>query len=62
MTTPKKWELEGRSCSNRHIWRGRKGLEERTSAQAEVNMANSKLLGVFPQPLLASSLVGGNKE
>lgn len=26
--TTKKWELGGRSCSNRHIWRGRKGLEE----------------------------------
>lgn len=46
------WESGGRSSSNRHIWRGRKGLEERTSTQAEVNMANSKLLGdnFFPNP------------
>lgn len=61
MTTPKRWELGGRSCSNRHTWRGRKGLEERTSAQAEVNMAISKRLGVSPTPV--GILPGGrNKE
>lgn len=57
------WESGGRSSSNRHIWRGRKGLEERTSTQAEVNMANSKLLGEnsFPNPCWHPPY-GRNKE
>lgn len=42
----------GRSFSNRHVFGG-EGPEERTTAQAEVNMANSKLLGdtVSPTPV-----------